>query len=50
MVTTTLWSPGHSSVLPGEMPLAPYEAQCVAHAKEQAKGTAMEELSIFKGP
>lgn len=41
MTTTTLWSPGHSSVLPGEMPLAPHEAQCVARAKERAKDVVL---------
>lgn len=44
MTTTTLWSPGHSSVLPGEMPLAPYEAQCVARAKERAKDVVLMDI------
>lgn len=44
MVTTTLWSPGHSSVLPGEMPLAPHEAQCVARAKEHAKDVVLMDI------
>lgn len=44
MTTTTLWSPGRSSVLPGEMPLAPHEAQCVARAKERAKGVVLMDI------
>lgn len=44
MTTTTLWSPGCSSVLPGEMPLAPHEAQCVARAKERAPHVVLMDI------